>query len=82
MGSIIVCDGALVPAKAGPSSVNNVLACESGWIIKPEPATDFQGLVDLLQFDPEICALLIGTCVLFFIVGHAVGHVARTLGRT
>jgi hypothetical protein len=82
MGSIIVCSGNLVPAVQGRDTIDNVLACDSGWIIKPEPATDFQGLVDLLQFDPEICALLIGTCVLFFIIGHAVGHVARTLGRT
>lgn len=81
MGNILVCEGNLVQAVSSGHDVPNVLACDSGWIIKPEPLTDFQGLVELLSFDPETCALLIGICVLFFIIGHSAGHVARNLGR-
>jgi hypothetical protein len=81
MANIIVCEGNLFEASSAGRPVPNVLACDTGWIVKSEPATDFQGLIDLLSFDPEMCALLIGICVLFFIIGHSAGHVARNLGR-
>lgn len=93
MGNYIVCDGEIIfpPNVAGPGSAGYLVdgittyppmpVCKTGWLIKPEPATDFQGLIDLLQFDPETCGLLIGICVLFFVIGHAAGHVARNLGR-
>jgi len=55
------------------------LHCPSGWVVTDH--YDFQSLVALLQFDPEICAYLIGTCVLFFVIGHAAGKTARIMSR-
>lgn len=82
MGNIIVCEGNLKPAKmAGDLIDNYVLSCDSPWVVKPEPATDFQGLIDLLSFDPEICASLIGTCLVIFIIGYSSGKVTRILSR-
>lgn len=46
--------------------------------IKP---TDFQALVDLLQFSPEICASLIGACLVIFIIGFSTGKVSRIISR-
>lgn len=70
MANYLVCEGVIDTA---------ALTCSTGW--QTSQAVDFQGLVDLLSFDPEICALLIGICVLFFVIGHSAGHVARNLGR-
>ena len=81
MGNIIVCEGNLIPATASGREINNVLACDSGWVIKPEPLTDFQDLVALLSFDPEIFAWIFGISVLLFITGLGAGHVARILNR-
>ncbi len=81
MANFIVCDGNLVAAKAGPSAIPNVLACDTGWVIKPEPVTDFQDLVRLLQFDPEICAWIIGISLVFFVTGYGAGMMLRTLNR-
>lgn len=82
MGNIIVCDGNLVIAKVGLNPVlPNVLGCDIPWTIKPEPSTDFQGLIDLLTFKPEICASLIGACLVIFIIGYSGAKVARILSR-
>lgn len=70
MATFLICDGAI-------DSVN--LTCSTGWVVAP--VMDISGLIELLTFDPAICALLIGICVLFFVIGHSAGHVARNLGR-
>ncbi|WP_331346819.1 hypothetical protein [Cellvibrio sp. UBA7661] len=70
MSQYLVCEG----------SVDlSTLTCSTGWQVAQ--AVDFSDLVSLLEFDPEICAYIIGVCVLFFIIGHAAGHVARILMR-
>jgi len=70
MANYLICDGVIDPAQ---------FTCSTGWVVAP--VADISGLIDLLSFDPEICGLLIGICVLFFIIGHSAGHVARNLGR-
>jgi hypothetical protein len=82
MGNILVCNGNLVPAlSGGRASVPEVLSCDIPWVVKPEPSTDFQGLIDLLSFSPEMCASLIGCCLVIFIIGYSGGKVARILSR-
>lgn len=70
MTTYLVCDGEIDAS---------LLTCSTGWYTSQ--SADFQGLISLLEFDPEICAMLIGICVLFFIIGHSAGHVARNLNR-
>lgn len=70
MSQYLVCDGQIDL---------NTLTCSTGWQVAQ--SVDFSDLVGLLQFDSEICAYIIGVCVLFFIIGHAAGHVARILSR-
>jgi hypothetical protein len=94
MGNMIVCAGDVVlapPQPTGPTQaaywVNETYqtvpmpVCLTGWEIKPEPSTDFQGLIDLLTFNPEICAQLIGVCLVIFIIGYSGGKVSRILSR-
>jgi hypothetical protein len=70
MATYLVCDGVIDTTS---------LTCSSGW--NTTQSVDFQDLVALLQFDPEICAYITGICVIFFIMGHSAGHVARQLSR-
>jgi hypothetical protein len=82
MANIIVCNGNIVPATfSGRVGVPEVLTCDIPWTVKPEPSTDFQGLIDLLSFNPEICASLIGACIVIFIIGYSGGKVSRILSR-
>ena len=70
MSNYLVCDG----------SINLVdLTCSTGWYTSQ--TVDFQDLVALLQFDPEIFGLIFGISILFFVMGHGAGHVARLLAR-
>jgi hypothetical protein len=77
MGTVAVCDGTITVA-GGPSAP---FVCSGSWTFKPEPLTDFQGLIDLLSFNPEICASLIGACIVIFIIGYSGGKVSRILSR-
>ena len=70
MSTYLVCDGVIDTA---------ALTCSTGWYTTQ--SVDFQDLVALLQFDPEIFSVLFGTCVLTFVVGHYAGQVARNLAR-
>jgi hypothetical protein len=70
MSTYLACDGYID---------TTMLTCSTGWYTA-QPV-DFHDLVALLQFDPEICAYITGCATLFFIVGHASGHVARQLSR-
>jgi hypothetical protein len=79
MNQVIECAGNLTQAKAGPTNVPGVLSCDTGWLIKP--ATDFQGLIDLLSFKPEICGQIIGVCLVIFVIGYSSAKVVRILTR-
>jgi hypothetical protein len=70
MATYLVCDGVID---------TTLFTCSTGWATTQ--SVDFRDLVALLQFDPEICAYITGICVVFFIMGHAAGHVARQLNR-
>jgi hypothetical protein len=78
MKNVLVCEGAMVEATYNGTPLG-VFTCSTGWTA--QPATDFQGLVDLLTFDPEICAQLIGGCAVLFVFGYSAGFVARMLTR-
>jgi hypothetical protein len=80
MATYLVCEGNLNPAYTEIGhAVPGVFVCDTGW--KSSQSVDFQDLVALLQFDPEICAYITGMFVIFLIMGHAAGHVARQLSR-
>lgn len=70
MTTYLVCDGVID---------TTALTCSTGW--STTQSVDFQDLVALLQFDPETFALIFGTYLVFFIMGHGAGHVARLLSR-
>lgn len=70
MATYLVCEGVIDTA---------LLTCSTGWTTAQ--SVDFGDLVSLLEFDPQICAYITGICVVFFIMGHAAGHVARQLSR-
>lgn len=83
MANLIVCESNIVqPVVVGVRTLS-VAECEGGWTVIPyvEPVIDFQGLVDLLQFNPETFALIFGINILLFITGLGAGHVARILNR-
>ncbi len=86
MANIISCAGNLIPAKAGPSSIPNVLACDSGWEIVPyvEPTDTtalYAQLVALNEFDPIKIASMITFCLVLFIVGFGAGMVITYMRR-
>lgn len=82
MTQMIVCSGNLVQAKAGPTNVINVLACDSGWQIVPyDPdAISFQ-LASLTTFDPVLASQTIGFSMLIFTIGFIAGVIIRNLRR-
>lgn len=70
MANYLVCDGLIDPA---------ALTCSTGW--QTSQAVDFQDLVALLQFDPQVFGIIFGACVVTFLVGHYAGVVTRNLSR-
>lgn len=81
MPNIILCSGDLTP-----TSVANVLACDTGWEIVPyvEPTDStaiYSQLVALNEFDPIKIAGLVTFCMVMFIVGFGAGLVIRNLRR-
>lgn len=70
MATYLVCESPIDTAE---------LHCPTGWVVAQH--YDFQDLVALLQFDPEIFALIFGISIVLFITGHGAGHVARLLNR-
>lgn len=75
MANFLTCEGLIT------QSVEGFPDCSTGWIIKPEPVANFQSLIDLLTFSPEICAQLVGGCAVLFVMGYSFGFVARMLTR-
>ncbi|WP_062058694.1 hypothetical protein [Cellvibrio sp. OA-2007] len=87
MSNIITCAGNLIPAKAGPTSINNVLACDSGWEIVPyvQPSDStaiYSQLVALNEFDPVKISGIVIFSLTLFIVGFGVGMVINRLRRS
>lgn len=54
MASYLVCEGAFTPASVGGDSINNVLACPSGWVVKPEPDALQVLLESIFSTPPEV----------------------------
>lgn len=83
-GFLIACQSGAVPVATTSLAGNSLMCPKINNVADPmvivEP-TDFQSLVDLLQFDSGICAQLIGGCLVIFLLGFAGGKVARIISR-
>jgi hypothetical protein len=75
----LACDGIFQPAVFNGKVIAGVFTCSTGW--KSQPSMDFQDLITLLSFSPEICAKLVGGCAVLFVLGYSSGFVARMLTR-
>lgn len=73
-GQIAVCNAVL-------TQVSGVLSCSEPWAFSPAPPSDLTDFIGLFTFDLGLFSELTGICVLFFIIGHCAGHVARNLNR-
>ena len=55
--------------------------CSTGWLVSEIVPSDFDQLLTLLTFDLDVFGVLLGSCIVIFIMGYSVGHVMRILGR-
>lgn len=54
------------------------VTCAGQWQVYESDLLEF---AHLLAFDLEMFGVLFGTCVVFFIIGHSTGRVAKLMNR-